>query len=59
VAQTVVAGSLTMNLSTHQAFLDDEELVLTVREFDLLKLFLHSPRQVPDPADDPGQGLGQ
>ena len=46
VAQTVVAGSLTMNLSTHQAFLDDEELALTVREFDLLKLFLHSPRQV-------------
>ena len=46
LSQTLLAGPLTVNVSGHQAFMDGSELDLTVREFDLLRLFVQNPRQV-------------
>lgn len=39
-------GSLKINLSSRVAFKDDKEIVLTVKEFDLLKTLIKSPDRV-------------
>lgn len=41
----LVAGNLRMNLEEHSAYLDGEELPLTVREFDLLFKLLSFPKR--------------
>lgn len=41
----LVAGNLRMNADEHTAYLDGEELPLTVREFDLLFKLLSFPRR--------------
>jgi len=44
--KTIEIGSLIINLSQHQTFLHQQELNLTAKEFDLLKLFASHPGQV-------------
>ncbi|MGB7606641.1 MAG: response regulator transcription factor [Lutisporaceae bacterium] len=39
-------GSLKINISSCTAFIDDIEIVLTTKEFDLLKTFIKSPGRV-------------
>jgi len=41
----IVIGNLTLDAIEHTAYLDDEELSLTVREFDLLFKLLSFPKQ--------------
>lgn len=41
----LVVGNLTMNADEHTAYVDGEELALTVREFDLLFKFLSFPKR--------------
>ena len=41
----LTVGNLTMNAEEHTAYLDDEELPLTVREFDLLFKLLSYPKK--------------
>lgn len=41
----LVAGNLRMNKEEHTAYLDSEELPLTVREFDILFKFLSFPKR--------------
>lgn len=41
----LVVGNLTMNVDEHTAYVDGEELALTVREFDLLFKFLSFPKR--------------
>ncbi len=43
--QTVTVGNLTMNAEEHTAYLEGEELPLTVKEFDLLFKFLSYPKK--------------
>ncbi len=44
-SRTLTAGNLTMNKDEHTAYVDGEELPLTVREFDLLYKLLSFPRR--------------
>lgn len=44
-SRQIVVGNLTMNADEHTAYLDGEELPLTVREFDLLFKFLSYPKK--------------
>lgn len=44
-SKELVAGNLTMNEEEHTAYVDGEELPLTVREFDLLYKLLSFPRR--------------
>ncbi len=44
-SRELIAGNLTMNLDEHAAYLDGEELALSVREFDLLYKFLSNPKR--------------
>ena len=44
-ARELVAGNLRMNADEHTAYLNGEELPLTVREFDLLYKFLSYPKR--------------
>ena len=44
-SRELVAGNLRMNADEHTAYVGDEELPLTVREFDLLVKLLSSPRR--------------
>lgn len=44
-SRELVAGNLRMNADEHTAYVDGEELPLTVREFDLLFKFLSFPRR--------------
>jgi DNA-binding response OmpR family regulator len=39
-------GRLEVDLAAHEALVDDEPVVLTAREFELLTLFVEHPRQV-------------
>lgn len=41
----IIVGNLTMNAEEHTAYLDGEELPLTVREFDLLFKLLSFPKK--------------
>ncbi len=43
--KTLTVGNLTMNVDEHTAYLDGEELSLTVKEFDLLFKFLSYPKK--------------
>jgi DNA-binding response OmpR family regulator len=43
--KTLTVGNLTMNSDEHTAYVDGEELPLTVREFDLLFKFLSYPKK--------------
>lgn len=43
--KTLTVGNLTMNAEEHTAYLDGEELPLTVKEFDLLFKFLSYPKK--------------
>ncbi len=43
---TLTAGSLTINMVERRAFLGDEEVILTPKEFDLLQLFCENQRKV-------------
>lgn len=44
-ARELTAGNLRMNMDEHTAYVDGEELPLTVREFDLLFKFLSFPKR--------------
>lgn len=44
-SRQITVGNLTMNADEHTAYLDGEELPLTVREFDLLFKFLSYPKK--------------
>lgn len=44
-SRELVAGNLRMNRDEHTAYVDGEELPLTVREFDLLFKFLSFPKR--------------
>lgn len=44
-SRELVAGNLRMNTDEHTAYLNGEELTLTVREFDLLFKFLSFPKR--------------
>lgn len=44
-ARELTAGNLRMNMDEHTAYVDGEELPLTVREFDLLFKFLSYPKR--------------
>lgn len=44
-SRQIAVGNLTMNADEHTAYLDGEELPLTVREFDLLFKFLSYPKK--------------
>lgn len=44
-SRELVAGNLRMNADEHTAYVDGEELPLTVREFDLLFKFLSFPKR--------------
>ncbi len=44
-SRELTAGNLTMNADEHTAYLDGDELPLTVREFDLLFKLLSNPRR--------------
>lgn len=44
-SRELVAGNLRMNKDEHTAYVDGEELPLTVREFDLLFKFLSFPKR--------------
>jgi DNA-binding response OmpR family regulator len=39
-------GSLRIDISSRVAFIDDKEIFLTVKEFDLLKTLIKSPNRV-------------
>jgi len=41
----LMVGNLTMDSEEHTAYVNDEELALTVREFDLLYLLLSNPKK--------------
>lgn len=45
-AEILQHGSLKVNISSRVAFIDDKEIVLTVKEFDLLKTLMKSPDRV-------------
>jgi two-component system, OmpR family, response regulator VicR len=45
-AEILQLGSLKVNISSRVAFIDDKEIVLTVKEFDLLKALIKSPDRV-------------
>jgi DNA-binding response OmpR family regulator len=45
-AEIFQLGSLKVNVSSRVAFIDDKEIVLTVKEFDLLKTLIKSPDRV-------------
>ncbi len=44
-SQSLTVGNLTMNAEEHTAYLAEEELPLTVKEFDLLFKFLSYPKK--------------
>ena len=44
-SKSLTVGNLTMNAEEHTAYLDGEELALTVREFDLLFKLLSYPKK--------------
>ncbi len=44
-SKTLTVGNLTMNAEEHTAYLEGEELALTVKEFDLLFKFLSYPKK--------------
>ena len=44
-AKKITAGNLTMDSEEHTAYLDGEELPLTVREFDILYRMLSYPKR--------------
>lgn len=44
-SKELAAGNLTMNKEEHTAYVDGEEIPLTVREFDLLYKFLSFPKR--------------
>lgn len=44
-SRELIAGNLRMNADEHTAYVDGEELPLTVREFDLLFKFLSFPKR--------------
>lgn len=44
-SREIVVGNLRMNKDEHTAYLNEEELPLTVREFDLLYKFLSFPKR--------------
>ena len=44
--KTLTAGNLTMNLTEHTVRVEDRRVDLTLKEFDLLRLFLQHPGQV-------------
>ncbi len=44
-SKTLTVGNLTMNAEEHTAYLEGEELPLTVKEFDLLFKFLSYPKK--------------
>lgn len=39
-------GKLSLNLDEHSVFADDEKVVLTFKEFELLKIFMENPGKV-------------
>lgn len=41
--ETVVSGKIKLSPSSHEAWCSDKPLVLTLREFDILKVFLSNP----------------
>lgn len=45
-AEIMQYGNLKINISSYTAFIDDIEIVLTKKEFDLLKTFIKSPGRV-------------
>ena len=44
-SKTLTVGNLTMDLEEHTAYLNGEEMPLTVREFDLLYKFISTPKK--------------
>ncbi len=46
VQSKMKAGSLSMDINRHTVKVDGKEVILTLKEFDLLKLFLNNPGQV-------------
>lgn len=44
-SRTIVVGSFTMDMDEHTAYLDDEEITLTTREFNLLYKLLSYPKK--------------
>jgi two-component system phosphate regulon response regulator PhoB len=45
-SHVIVAGELSMDLDSHQISIADEELVLSITEFNLLKLFMKNPNKL-------------
>ena len=45
-AKVLSAGALTMNLTEHTVIADGERILLTLKEFELLRLFLSHPGRV-------------
>lgn len=50
-SKTLTLGNLVMDVDQYQVFVEDQELVLTVKEFELLKAFLLNPKKVFTKAD--------
>ncbi|ADU67295.1 response regulator [Desulfurispirillum indicum] len=44
--RTVAYGSISIDMETHKAYVDGNEVVLTMKEFELLHLFLKRPKKV-------------
>lgn len=44
-SKTLTVGNLTMNVEEHTAYVDGEEMPMTVREFDLLFKLLSYPKK--------------
>ena len=44
--ETLKFNDLTLHTGTHQAFRNDRPIELTAKEYELLELFMHHPRQV-------------
>lgn len=44
-SKTLIVGNLTMNVEEHTAYVDGEEMPMTVREFDLLFKLLSYPKK--------------
>lgn len=45
LSKDLTIGNLKMNVDEHQAYIDDEELTLTVKEFDILYTMLSYPKK--------------
>ena len=44
--ETLKCGNILMNQARHQVFVDEENIVLTLKEYEILRMFLRNPERV-------------